>query len=514
MQIMNNPHCMNTNTKPPKRLGAHAQSLLNTSMAWMDGYWDEAFGLLWDSDEGPVTMGTGRFHTVRSSLWYAVGLLMRQQPGDVERALIILDKVLDYQFDAPNTPFHGTFFRAPEEPYPPEPPIIWRSYDPNWREFVMSTYAVILLEYEPLLPSPLQSRIDVALRKAVEGAIARGLSPGYTNIALMFAFVLCFAGRRLNEPDWRAQGEAMARQVYALFEPHQTFDEYNSPTYYGIDLYALALWRCYPAVSEILAPMGQVMEAQLWREAALFYHAGLRNFCGPYDRSYGMDTRRYIAAIGLWMALAMGPTQAPLPDLTGPFDHQHDLTLAPMVALLGTEIPQDVQDGLTRWTGARSVHRTISTNPTRIITAYLDDDYMIGAAFTSASQPRSDQLHAATLHWHPAQQAPLCWVRLHYLGKPTDATCNAQHLRIDSTEELLFEVYAPGTDMAHFDQDHWRLPGLSIRVQSNADGVHFEAQAKTLFIRYTRTQGQPIQLAMEIKRTPISDQPKKLFLKT
>ena len=168
----------------------------------MEGYWDEAAGLLWDSGANRAAPQ----HTIRGSVWYAFGLLMRQRPGDSARAVRVIDTILNYQFDAPGRVFHGTFWRAPEEPYPPAEAVIWRDYDPNWREFIITALALVLLEYAEHLPGALGQRIDAATRQAVAGALARGLSASYTNIALMYAFMLCFAGQRCAEAAWLAEG--------------------------------------------------------------------------------------------------------------------------------------------------------------------------------------------------------------------------------------------------------------------------------------------------------------------
>ena len=63
-------------------------------------------------------------HAIRGSVWYAFGLLMRNGPDDRARAVRVLETVLNNQFDAPGRIFHGTFLRAPEEPYPPADAVI------------------------------------------------------------------------------------------------------------------------------------------------------------------------------------------------------------------------------------------------------------------------------------------------------------------------------------------------------------------------------------------------------
>ncbi len=266
-------------------LAPAAQDLLERSVAWMDRYWDTERGLLWDMGEVADPDGSAHCpsHIVRESAWYALGLLMRDRTGDADRAVQALEAILPHQFDEPGKVYHGTFYRAPEESHPPEPAIEWKHYDPNWREFIITAIAVILSEYEESLPRPLIDKIDAAIRKAVEGALARHLTARYTNIALMDAQMLVYAGDRLGEHPWIEAGEAMGREVHRLFKLHDAFEEYNSPTYYGTDVYALGLWQAY-CPSPQLQQMGAEMEEVLWRDIARFYHAGLRNVAGPYDR--------------------------------------------------------------------------------------------------------------------------------------------------------------------------------------------------------------------------------------
>ena len=293
---------------PIDALPPHARHWTLAAMRWADGYWDEHIGLVqaaFETHPDAPLLNT-RVHLVRDTIWYATGLLMR---GDTERACRAIDTVLDYQYDEPGRVFHGTFKRAPQEPYPPDQPREWRDYDPNWREFICTILLVLLEEYD--LPDALQVRMWAAISKAAAGAHQRDVNASYTNIALMSAFLLDHAGARLEMPAWRAHGETMAREIGDLFQVHHTFWEYNSPTYYGVDLFALALWRRYGRTA-LFRDLGAQMEAGLWRDIGQFYHAGLRNLCGPYDRTYGMDMTRYLALVGLHIGLAVPPEQAPL----------------------------------------------------------------------------------------------------------------------------------------------------------------------------------------------------------
>ena len=397
-------------------LDENARDLFVASMRWAENHWDDTAGLLGDSGDAKLD---ARHHEIRGSVWYAFGLLMRNATDDVARAVRVIDTVLNYQFDAPGRAFHGTFFRAPEEPYPPNDAVIWRDYDPNWREFIITALALVLSEYADQLPATLVKKIDAAIRKAVAGAQARGLSASYTNIALMYAFMLCFAGNRFDNPTWFAEGERMALEVYRLFKPHDSFAEYNSPTYYGVDLYALALWRTYPALSPLLSQLGSEMESSLWRDVAQFYHADLRNLAGPYDRSYGMNMLDYISVIGIWMRLATDKYLAPFPNTDHPFEHEHDIGFVPLIAFLGAQIPDDALEHFRAFRGERYIEHVLADSPRRVATAWLGIDRMIGAEFTSRTPPQSNQLHPGTIHWR-IDANHIGWIRLFYL-EPVDA---------------------------------------------------------------------------------------------
>ena len=468
-------------------LDANARELFVASMRWMENYWDEAAGLLWASGD---THLVNTHHTIRGSVWYAFGLLMRNRADDNARAIRVIDTVLRYQFDAPERVFHGTFMRAPEEPSASADAVIWRDYDPNWREFIITAFALIVLNYTEQLPITLVDKLDVAIRKAVVGARARGLSASYTNIALMYAFMLCFAGKRFDESTWFTEGERMAREVYRLFKQHDAFAEYNSPTYYGVDFYALALWRSYPTLSPLLAQLGSEMEALLWRDAAQYYHADLQNLAGPYDRSYGMDMRRYVAVIGIWLRLALDQTRAPLPNTDHPFEHEHDIGFVPLLAFLGAQVPPDALEHFIAFRGERQIERVIADSPQRVVTAWLGKDKMLGAEFTSRTAPQSNQLHPATIHWRIAAEQ-IGWIRLLY-REPVDARAWRNQLEITTTSEIVFLVHAPGARIDQITRDSWRLPQLFVRVKTNAERMDLQPYANLFEIRYTVASYQRI----------------------
>ena len=117
----------------------------------------------------------------------------------------------------------------------------------------------------------------------------------------MLGFLWDYAAVHGNRPEWIAPAAKWQKiRPYGLFKQHDALNEFNSPTYGGVDLYALALWRDY-GLTPAMRSRGREMEAALWRTTADFYNANLRNISGPYDRSYGMDMRSYVSIQGLWL---------------------------------------------------------------------------------------------------------------------------------------------------------------------------------------------------------------------
>jgi hypothetical protein len=472
-----------TSPTPPRDTPiSRPRELLLASVAFSDRYWDESAGLLWSAS--PDSVGANRRHGVRESTWYALGLLMRQQPDDEARALRILDRVLSLQFDAPGQMWDGTFARSIEEPAPGPGAQEWKNFDPNWRHFIGTTLALILIDFEPRLPAGLPARLENAIRRAVEGELVYGrVEPYHTNIKLMHGFLWSWAGSRFNKPDWVAGGERWATEVATAFAKHQTFDEYNSPTYYGVDLYGLALWRRHGATEKIRS-LGAQLEAGLWHDIARFYHSGLKNMCGPYDRAYGMDMRRYASLTGAWMSLALPAELSPLPDPFGPMGHAHDFVCVPTYVALGPQIPADVLASFREFQGERQLERIIT--PTRTATAWISKDLMLGGELTRLTVGAGlslNQFHPATAHWR-ISTSDIGWFVLRECP-PIDARASTNRLAITTTPgDSTFRISAPGLDPGKITRDGWQLPNLAVKIETDASGFHVSPGDSFLTVTY------------------------------
>jgi len=388
--------------------------LAEQTLAWTDQWFDPEVSLLRNPPGSFLSQGVadGAVHLLPQSAWYAFGLFERSDPGDTDRANAVLAAVLAHQYDRPGTVWHGTFSRFAETPEPDQAQgraREWTDYDPNWRQFIGTTLLLLLRHHEGAVADV--TAVERALRLAAVGEPADRVTAAYTNIALMKALVLVEAGGRLGEPGWVHDGHELAAAVVTRFhDHHDAFDEFNSPTYYGIDLFGLALWRTCP-VSEVLRRDGAALEAALWADVARFWHAGLRNLAGPMSRTYGADMGRYVAAVSLWIAEGVGIEHAPLPPFTPPdvaatpIDHGHDLVLAPLVARLGAVIPDHVVEMLRRTEGPavgerfeRLIGRRGGSHE-RVAAAWFGPGVAVGAERQSAGWHAVHQYRPVLVQW-------------------------------------------------------------------------------------------------------------------
>lgn len=461
-------------------LPTQAREVFDFTLAQNEREWDPAAALL----GAPAKDGKPGRHGIRQSSLYVPALLFRDAPGDRARAAAVIDAILAQQINEPGAPYHGTFYRRAQDPRLQPGAKMWRDYDPNWRQFIGAVWAHTLLQDADKITPATREKLLRSLVLALEGELGeRRLWPGYTNIALMHAFVAQVAGRLAERPDLLAEGQRYVREIEADFARLGTFDEYNSPTYYGVDLHALALWRALGPDPD-MRRVGAALEAALWRDTAAFYHADMLNLCGPYDRAYGMDMTRYVSLAGLLLRITL-PTGAPAPhpELARRLAHGHDLNFALIYARVPTLIPADALPHFTAFSGERTLRRTLTHD--RVATAWLSTDLMIGGlgfgplreAYGADSQYRP-----ATLHWkHPA--GGVAWASVLEI-KDADALAAPRRLTVKARDGLVVRLLCPGADPAAQRVDKWTLPGFTARIETDAKNFTATQDGDHLVLRY------------------------------
>ena len=458
----------------PASLGRNSRELFDISMQSMDSFWDPAAHLV-RTPELAVMHGHAQRYMVRETSWYAFGLLMRGAQGDRQRAIECLEAVLKEQFLDQSKPWYGTFRRSPEEGNPPENAVMWRDYDPNWREFIGTAFEMILIEYPDRIPVDLAQRMYAAINRAIEGEMKQGrLVPSYSNIALMYGALWDFAAVHDNNAEWKQKSAAWIDDVSRLFHQHDSFNEYNSPTYYGVDLFGLALWRAYGSTPRI-RQLGSEIETALWSDIAAFYHPDLRNIAGPYDRSYGMDMETYVALVGVWMRMLLPAERAPLPVMDAQTDHLADLWFAPMFTALGAKPPDSALAEMRSLFSEHAVRRQITDD--RMATAWIGRNVILGGQVTGLTKdaPADTQFHAATAQWR-TPEGSIGW--FYVLRAPKiDALVEKTSIRITAHGDVVFRMKAAGAERAKITANKWSLPGLTVTIEGDQQGFEVKKGA-------------------------------------
>jgi hypothetical protein len=307
---------------------------------------------------------------------------------------------------------------------------------------VGTTLALILEDCSDRLDGELAASIDASIALACAGEADGRIPPSYSNPALMRAWLDGWYGQRTGDEALVARGLAFAQAIVADFDHFGAFDEFNSPTYYGIDVYALRLWQRF-APDPYFATHGARLELALWRSAGELYNANLRNFCGPFTRSYHPDATRSVTMFSLWIWALLGREHAPLPPLDAPVvDHGHDLMAGPIF------------DRLTRGSTVYDLSEFRSFGETRSVTqelaggrrvsAWIGPELMIGAESSGIDWGGWSQFMPATAHWRSERgQAVLWMVDAHVVR----AVASDHHLVIDvpaGASELRFHLTSTG----------------------------------------------------------------------
>jgi hypothetical protein len=257
-----------------------------------------------DEPVGFVDLPAGTtVHPTRESLGYAVALLDAGERAD--RALAVLDRVLSLQDDRPDSAYRGCW------PYYAELSLEeMERVDENWAAFLGKRLVELLADHADTLPDELRERSRGALARAARFLRERDVTPGYTNIALMSAFVVLAAGERLDDDELHDYGRRALRELVGYTRYHDGFTEYNSPTYTRVSLRELGRMRRYLGADVDLA-LARELEGYAWRTLAAHYHPPTRGLAGPHLRAYASaETGGFDAYVHLGTGGARGPDAA------------------------------------------------------------------------------------------------------------------------------------------------------------------------------------------------------------
>ena len=291
------------------------------------------------------------------------------------------------------------------------------SYDPNWREFVGTQLIQIVEEFSDLIGTDLVDKICQALEIQAVGAMRRNgtvdgdnLVTAYTNPGLMRAFTVGWIGARTNNQTLIDFADSHASDIYQIFTAgSDVFGEFNAPTYYGIDVWALAASIKYGLPGQFLTTKAPFMLQALWKDVAISYNAYLGNMAGPYDRANARDMTQDSAALALWFWGLVGSDKAPRPNLRQAnleYDAAEGASMALVMSTVVDNIPASILESLTKAPEEqrvinKEIHENLNGSGIRFSTSWISKSgsVMAGGIEQNETTVRSQQFVPTIVHW-------------------------------------------------------------------------------------------------------------------
>jgi len=163
----------------------------------------------------------------------------------------------------------------------------WRNdkvTDLNAVEFVSHHMIPLWVDHRDRLDPKSRSTLEQTLRRAVDGCLGRKVHPSYTNIAISNAVNLILLGEQFDRKD--ALEEGLKRlDAICLATWRYGICEYDSPTYYGVDLDELVLLNKYVRTPRA-RKAGEAMLELFWTDLAANWFAPGGHLGGTHSRSY------------------------------------------------------------------------------------------------------------------------------------------------------------------------------------------------------------------------------------
>lgn len=272
-------------------------------------------------------------------------------------------------------------------------------------------------EFSDLLGPDLVSRIEDSLEIAAVGAMRRNgsfpegdnLTPAYTNPAVMRAWFVGWIGARRNNATFTDFANAQGNAIFELFtfDGQDVFSEYNSPSYYGLDVWALAGSIKYGAPNATISKHAPYMLTKMWDDVAAHYNPYLRNLVGPYDRAYSRDLMSNSVIINYFFWSLYGYGVGPhVPKFEG--DSLYDVAQGAALALVTDTVAEHISNTTAAhlqasgpWEGEHFIEKKVPEwdGTSRIVTSWMSSSLMIGGQQVNETTNRGNQYVPALVQW-------------------------------------------------------------------------------------------------------------------
>jgi len=156
--------------------------------------------------------------------------------------------------------------------------------DLNAAEFCMQQAVLIWMLHKDKLTPKAKELLEELMKFGIEGVKRRGVKPGYTNIFLMHCWNLCALGEARDD-------KALAEEGYRAFDEWLVYTwrngvcEYNSTTYYGVDIECLGLMARH-LKNEQVRKNAEAALRLLWTDVAANWFEPCQRLGGAHSRDY------------------------------------------------------------------------------------------------------------------------------------------------------------------------------------------------------------------------------------
>ncbi len=447
-----------------------------SALAEQDASYDEAAKMLRAAFSSPgyhTTLTGGEVHRTRESLEYAVALLDSGEDDRLERAVESLGRVIALQDKDPDSNTYGVWPWFLEEPLEQMSPPDW-----NWADFCGTQLLQVAIDHSSRLPAELQDEVRQSILHAARAIKKRNVGPGYTNIAIMGAYVTLVAGEQFGERELFDYGRQRLRRFYDYTLEKGSFSEYNSPTYTVVAINELTrmLGHVKDADSRILI---QELNAFAWKHLARHFHAPTKQWAGPHSRCYATLLPSSVLAFiqrgtgGKVSLIGEARTYESL--------DAHRIPVA---------CPADLFDQFTDLRTPREETEAFVLNPSEqhdvIGTTYLHPDFTLGSVNIGDLW---NQRRPLVAYWNaPAGVAAL---RLRCLHDDYDYASASLYTIQDGADVLGAVVFATDRGDMHISLD--RIQNATIRGQDLRVRLQFEGALDDLKLPEKVDVGKPME---------------------
>jgi len=422
-----------------------------------------------------TTLKGGHVHPTRDSLDYAVALLDSGQSDRLKRADQILRRVISLQDQNPLSRTYGIWSWFVEEPLEKMSPPDW-----NWADFCGTQLLQVAIDHNDRLDADLQSKVRESILHAGRAIKRRNVGPGYTNIAVMGAYVTLVAGEHFDDQELADYGRARLKRFHDHTFAQGSFSEYNSPTYSIVAITELSRMLRHVKDAESQRLLRELTRFA-WSHVARHFHAPTGQWAGPHSRCYATllrdSTRAFIqrAAHG---QVSFLPDSAALESLNA---HR-----------IGAECPPDLIDYFTSLDEPRAEVEAFATNSPEthdiIGTTYLHPDYTLGSVNIGDLWNQRRPLLA---YWKT--EAGAVAMRLRCLHDDYDYSSASIFTVQDRGDILGAVVFATDRGDTHISLD--RLKNATIRAKDLRLRLQFEGAIDNLQLSARGRLNQPIRIS-------------------